>query len=64
MYVTFGINDAVEDIVDWLYDRLHGRANSLLIEGESISVDRNELLRKIKKTSFLQIAAGDVSEKG
>ena len=59
MYVTFGISDAVEDIVDWLYDRLHGRANSLLIEGESIPVDRHELLRKIKKTSFLQIAAGE-----
>jgi len=56
MYVTFGINDAVEDIVDWLYERIKGRATSLLIEGEVIPIDRNELLRKIKKTSFLQIA--------
>lgn len=55
MYVTFGVEDAVEDIVDWLYEHIRGRANSVLIEGENIPVDRNELLRKIKKTSFLQI---------
>ncbi len=59
MYVTFGVNDAVEDIVDWLYERIKGRANSLLIEGESIPVDRNEMMRKIKKTSFLRIGSGE-----
>lgn len=64
MYVTFGVEDAVEDIVDWLYERIKGRATSLLIEGESITVDRNELLRKIRKTAFLQIPAGGPSEPG
>ena len=59
MYVTFGIDDAVEDIVDWLYERIKERATSLLIQGETIPVDRNEMMRKIKKTSFLQIGAGE-----
>ncbi len=58
MYVTFGVHDAVEDIVDWLYERIRGRASSLLIEGEVIAINRNEMLRKIKKTSFLQLANG------
>ena len=55
MYVTFGVDDAVEDIVDWLYEHIKGRASSVLIEGETVPIDRNQLLRKIRKTSYLQI---------
>lgn len=55
MYVTFGIKDSVEDIVDWLYVHIKDRASAILIEGETIPIDRDLLLRKIKKTSYLQI---------
>ena len=58
MYITFDVADAVEDIVDWLYLSIKGRANSLIIQGESIAVDRNEMIRKIKKTSLLELGSG------
>ena len=55
MYITFGITDAVEDIVDWLFDRIKGRASSLLVEGKVVPIEQHEMLRAIKKTTFLQI---------
>lgn len=59
MYLTFGIDDAVQDIIDWLYTKIAGRADSLLIEGQLVNVDRQEMSRYIRKKTFLQIAAGD-----
>ena len=26
MYLTFGVDDAIEDIVEWFFQRIHGRA--------------------------------------
>lgn len=54
-YLTFGVEDAVEDLVDWLFTRIDGRANSLIIHGDLVKIDRDEILRAVKKTTFLQI---------
>lgn len=64
MYLTFGIDDAVQDIIDWLYSKIAGRADSLLIEGQLVNVDRQEMSRYIRKKTFLQIAAGDTTAQG
>ncbi len=58
MYVTFGVNDATEDIVAWLYDRIQGRASSLIIHGEIVKIDPMSMLHAIKKTAILEIGPG------
>ncbi len=55
MYVTFGVDDSIEDIVNWLYTRIRDRASSLIIEGQVVAIDPDEILRHIRKTSVLEI---------
>lgn len=56
MFLTFGVNDSVADIVEWLYLRIVGRANALLIEHTRIPIDINEMNKYIRKQAFLQLA--------
>ncbi|GJM31715.1 MAG: hypothetical protein DHS20C18_07160 [Saprospiraceae bacterium] len=60
MYLTFGINDATEDIVAWLYDRIQGRASSLIIHGEIVKIEPMAMLNAIKRTAILEIGSGEV----
>lgn len=55
MYLTFGTEDSTEDIVNWLYERIEGRANSLIIHGETVAVQPHAILQAIRRTSFLRI---------
>jgi hypothetical protein len=59
MYVTFGEEDDMDLIVDWLYQRLSGQAEALLVAGKRIKVDRIEIMGVMKRTSFLRLAAPD-----
>ncbi|HMQ86845.1 MAG TPA: hypothetical protein PKB07_04645 [Flavilitoribacter sp.] len=58
MYVTFGVDDAIEDIVMWLYNRIKDRGDSLIIEGNVIPIEPDAMMRHIRKTSYLEIGAG------
>ena len=62
MYLSFDTDDVVENIVDWLFGKIEGRASSLLIHGDIVSIDYHAILQAIKKTSFLQIGPGTISE--
>jgi len=53
MYLTFGVNDAIEDIVDWFFHRIQGRASSLLIHGQKVEVEYNAILSAVRKPSLL-----------
>lgn len=55
IYLTFGVHDPIETIVDWLYYKISGRASSLIIEGNVVNIDRNEMMLYIRRKSFLQI---------
>ena len=55
MYLTFRENDPLDQITEWLYTRIQGQADSLIIEGKRIPVDLNQMLLHIKRTSFLRI---------
>lgn len=59
MYVTFSEFDAVEDIVDWLFGKIEGKAKSLIIAGKTIEVERVAIEDAIKQKTFLRLAAGD-----
>lgn len=57
VYLTFDENDPVEAIVDWLWGKIEGRADALLLAGEPIPVDRQAILTAVKQRSYKQIAA-------
>lgn len=62
MYLSFDMDDKVENIVDWLFGKIDGRASSLLIHGDIVSINYQAILQAIKKTSFLQIGPGAISD--
>ncbi|MEZ4962401.1 MAG: J domain-containing protein [Saprospiraceae bacterium] len=55
MYLTFGEGDSIEDMADWLFGKIQGRATSLLIAGNSVKVEPFEIVNAIKKESYLRI---------
>jgi hypothetical protein len=55
MYLTFGVGDSLDEIVNWLYLRIEGQASSLIIAGEVVQVDLQEMSRLIRRKSLLQI---------
>jgi len=57
VYLTFEENDPVETIVAWLYEKIAGRADMLLIEGEIVPIEYAAMLRIVKMRSFKALAA-------
>lgn len=55
MYLTFGEKDSIEDIVNWFYSRIQGRASKLLIAGETVAVELQAIVHAIKRESLLRI---------
>jgi hypothetical protein len=58
MYLTFDTTDPVETIVEWLFEKINGRAGSLIIHGDVVDVSYDAILRAVKQTTFLQIGPG------
>lgn len=52
LYLTFEESDAPETIVQWLYERIAGRADALLIEGDIIPIEYEAMLLAVKRRSF------------
>jgi hypothetical protein len=55
IYLTFGVQDSISTIIQWLYSKLTGKATSLIIEGNNVKIDLAEMEQYIKRKSFLQI---------
>lgn len=58
MYLSFDTSDPIDRITRWLFDKIEGRASSLLIHGEVVTIEYEAMLRAIKQTTFLQIGPG------
>ncbi len=56
-YLTFDESDPVEAIVSWLWQKIDGRADAVLVEGEPVSSSFEALLLAVKRRSFRQLAA-------
>lgn len=57
MYLTFGEADSIEDMVNWLFSKIEGRANKLLVAGEMVEIDPEKIVNAIKKETLLRIGA-------
>ncbi len=55
MYLTFGEDDSIEDIVSWFYGKIEARASRLLIAGDAVEVDEQQIINAIKKESLLRL---------
>lgn len=60
MYLTFGEEDSIEDMVEWLYRRVSERATKLLIAGEAVDLDPEKIINAIKKESLLRLGPAAV----
>ena len=58
LYLTFEESDPVESIIGWLFPKIEGRADTLLIEGEIIPMEYDAILLAVKKRSFKALGAG------
>ncbi|MEZ4688458.1 MAG: hypothetical protein R3B47_21070 [Bacteroidia bacterium] len=58
MYLSFGSTRNLEPIIDWLFDKIKDKANGLIIQGSRIDIDKFQMGIFIRKTTFLQLAAG------
>lgn len=54
-YLTFGEEQQISEIVDWLYPRLSEGVKKLLIDGESVDLHPVSILHAIQKVSFLRL---------
>lgn len=59
VYLTFEETDPVENIVGWLYLKIAGRAETLLIEGEIVPIEFKTILEAIKIRSFKRLGQGE-----
>ncbi len=57
VYLTFEENDPVDTIVGWLYEKIAGRADMLLIEGDIVPIEYAAMLRVVKIRSLKTLAA-------
>lgn len=49
MYLTFSEEDSIDVIVDWLFDSIDERVNTLIVAGETVPVDREAIINAVKK---------------
>jgi hypothetical protein len=57
-YLSFEEDDPVDTIVQWLFERIDGRADALLIEGDIVPIVYEEVLSAVKRRTFKRLAAG------
>ncbi|MFK7924592.1 MAG: hypothetical protein AB8H47_21730 [Bacteroidia bacterium] len=55
IYLTFGPEDDLSEIAVWLYERLEGQAEALIIEGKRLNVSLNDMLGVMRNKSFLRL---------
>ena len=49
MYLTFDEEDSIEEIVSWLFGKIDGQVNTLLVAGETVPVEEIAMILAIKK---------------
>lgn len=59
MYLTFDENDSIEEIVAWLFGKIEGSINTLLVAGETVLVEVEAIEIAIKKETYLRIGFSD-----
>ncbi len=55
MYLTFGEQDSLSDIVHWMYLKMVDRANSIIIGDTLCKIDEGEILMAIQNKTILRI---------
>ncbi|MFK7971843.1 MAG: hypothetical protein AB8F95_15865 [Bacteroidia bacterium] len=56
MYLSFGQGADIQVIIDWLFEKIQHKANGLIINKTRIKIDKIEMGRFIRKTTFLQLS--------
>ena len=55
LYLTFDEDQSIEDIVNWLYSKIVGRASYLIVSKDKVEILPEKMVVAIQKVSFLRI---------
>jgi hypothetical protein len=58
MFLTFGEEQATEDVANWIYEKIADRADTLIVGGQKIPIDRLTILLAIRRETFLGLQEG------
>ncbi len=58
IYLSFGPGDNLDMVIQWLYEKLKGHADAVIVEGKRSKIDLMNLQTLIRRKSFLGISAG------
>ena len=58
MYLTFGTDDSIDDIVDWLFSKIEGHASRIIVAGQVVNLNATDIANVIKQLSYLRIGGG------
>lgn len=56
IYLTFGEQDSLDHITEWLYEHIAGRAHALLVDGQRVEVNLAEMKGVMQRKTFLRLA--------
>ena len=59
VYLTFGTNDPLDVIIDWLYQKIEGRADAIIVHGKRIPVELDRMQAEIRQRSFLELGSAE-----
>lgn len=62
MYLTFDENDSIEEMVAWLFGKIEGSINTLLVAGETVLVEVEAIEIAIKKETYLRLGFSDETD--
>jgi len=55
IYLSFGTQDDLDTVINWLYERLQGHADAVIIEGKRTKVELSHLQSLIRRKAFIGI---------
>ena len=59
VYLTFGTNDPLDVIIDWLYNKIEGRADAMIVHGKRIPIELHRMRSEMQERSLLELGSSD-----
>lgn len=58
LYLQFGPDDSMQDIVNWLFLHINGRSSNFVIEGKVVKIVPEEIYAAIRREARLELGPG------
>lgn len=62
MFLTFDEEDSIETMIQWMFSKIQGSVNTLIIDGETVLVEEQEIINAVKRATYLRIGTSSKEE--